>query len=242
MGSGGEDDFGRLYDLVAEMEDIRDLLGGITAIAAAAVTRSVGSQVECAVTLHRRKRPATIAGSDDEAMLLDGQEQELGDGPCTEALQTGEPEVLEGSSETRWPAFRRELAATSFNSVLGVPLDLGTDASAALNFFSTDTGVFTEEVAKDVQQFTQVAAQALRLGLRIAGAELKAEDLAAAMNYRTAIDMARGIIMAQNRCSGDEAFTILRDASSARNEKLHDVARAVVSGLAGSDAVTYFEP
>ena len=233
--------FEQLHRLVAEMDDIRGLLDGITDIAAAAMTSTAGTPVECAVTLYRRRRPPTIAGSDDEAILLDGHEQRLADGPCTDALQSGETELLDPRFDARWPAFRKELEATSFDSVLGVPLDLGDEASAALNFFAAGDGVFTEEVSQDAQQFARIASRALRLGLRIAGAELKAEDLEAAMSHRTAIDMARGIIMAQNRCSGEEAFNLLRDASSTRNEKLYSVARAVVSGIDGSAADTYFE-
>jgi len=233
--------FEQLHDLVADMDDIRGLLEGITGIAAAAMTRTAGTPIECAVTLYRRRRPPTIAGSDDEAILLDGHEQRLADGPCTDALQSGEPSLLDAPSDARWPAFRKELQATGFDSVLGVPLDLGSEASAALNFFAAGAGVFTPEVSKDAGEFAQVAARALRLGLRIAGAELKAEDLEAAMSHRTAIDMARGIIMAQSRCSGDEAFNLLRDVSSTRNEKLYDVARSVVAGIDGSAASTFFE-
>ena len=235
------ENFELLHDLVAEMDDIRGLLDGVADMAAAAMTRAAGTKIECAVTLHQRKRPPTIAGSDDEAILLDGYEQRLGDGPCTEALQSGEPELLDTPSDARWPAFRRELAGTSFNSVLGVPLDLGDNASTALNFFATEAGVFTEEASRDARQFAVVAGRALRLGLTIPRAELKAEDLTAAMTHRTAIDMALGIIMAQNRCTAEEAFNILRGASSTRNEILHSVARAVVTGLGGAPAATHFQ-
>lgn len=242
MGDQEADDFQRLHNLVADMEDIKGLLDDVTDLAATAMTRTAGTKIECAVALHRRKRANTIAGSDEEAILLDGQEQRLGDGPCIEAIESGKPELLDSLTGKKWPAFRRELAGTSFESVLGVALDLGNDATAALNFFAADAGVFTDEVSKDAQQFAEVAARALRLGLRIAGAELKAEDLTAAMKHRTPIDMALGIIMAQNRCTAEEAFNILRDASSARNEKLHGVARAIVSGIAKAAPVTHFEP
>lgn len=224
------------------MDDIRSLLDEVTAVAAAAMTKAAGTKIECAVALHRRKRAVTISGSDDEAIVLDGQEQRLGDGPCIEAIESGEPELMDGPRGAKWPAFRRELAGTSFKGVLGVALDLGNDASAALDFFAAEAGVFTEEISTEAQQFAEVAGRALRLGLRIAAAELRAEDLAAAMKHRTAIDMAQGIIMAQNRCSAEEAFDILRNASSARNEKLHNVAHAVVSGISRVAPITHFEP
>jgi GAF domain-containing protein len=237
------DDFERLHDLVTGMEDIKGLLDGMTGLAAEALARTAGASVECAVTLHRRKRPATIAGSSDQAILLDGIEQRLGDGPCLHALRTGVPVLLgDVSSDTRWPELRRELAGKGFGSVLGVPLGLGENASAVLDFFAAGSGAFTEEAINDAERFADVASRALRLALRIAAAELRADDLTAALDHRTTIDMARGIIMAQNRCTGEEAFEMLRRASSARNQKLHEIAWEIVAAVAGAPGATYFEP
>lgn len=233
----------RLQELVAGMDDIKDLLDGMTGLAAAALTKLTGVRIECSVTLHRRKRPATIAGSSDQAILLDGIEQRIGDGPCLQALQTGNPVLLNNvSTETRWPAFRRELEDKDFSSVLGIPLMLGNNSSAALALFAAKAGAFTPETIKNTELFGEVAARALRVGLRIAAAELQADDLTAALDHRTAIDMARGIIMAQNRCTGEEAFNILRSASNARNQKLHDTALTVVSSIAETPGAAYFEP
>ncbi|WP_458779785.1 hypothetical protein [Arthrobacter sp. D3-16] len=55
------DDFERLHELVADMEDVKSLLNGMTGLAAVGLSRTAGAAIECAVTLHRPKRPATIA-------------------------------------------------------------------------------------------------------------------------------------------------------------------------------------
>jgi AmiR/NasT family two-component response regulator len=55
------------------------------------------------------------------------------------------------------------------------------------------------------------------------------------------IDVAVGIIMAQNRCSQAEAFELLKSASSARNVKLHVVASGVVESLGQGPTRTHFE-
>jgi AmiR/NasT family two-component response regulator len=57
---------------------------------------------------------------------------------------------------------------------------------------------------------------------------VRAAEPEATLETRTAIDVAVGIIMAQNRCSQDEAFELLKAASGACNVKLHVVAAAVV--------------
>jgi AmiR/NasT family two-component response regulator len=54
------------------------------------------------------------------------------------------------------------------------------------------------------------------------------------MKSRTVIDMAIGVVMAQNRCRPDEAFTLLRKASNARNTKLREVASSIIAAIAGT--------
>ncbi|MFP5367150.1 MAG: GAF domain-containing protein, partial [Actinomycetes bacterium] len=156
--------------------------------AASGMTLKAGLRVECAVTRHRQKRPITAAGSDDEAVLLDSQGQRAG-GPGFAALRTGEPKVVNSPAEIRWSAFGNELADSSFGSVLAVPLDLGPSAAATMNLFSVQPGAFTQETTRDARQCADMAARALRMGLRIAEAELKASDLSAAMTHRTVINM-----------------------------------------------------
>ena len=53
------------------------------------------------------------------------------------------------------------------------------------------------------------------------------------MASRRVIDQAIGVIMAQNRCTGDEAFEVLRRASQHRNVKLRQIAADVVTSVSG---------
>lgn len=68
-------------------------------------------------------------------------------------------------------------------------------------------------------------------GLRLAHLREAKEDLESAMKSRTAIDIAVGVIMAQDRCSQEDAMTILRKASNSRNAKLRDVAAGVIASV-----------
>lgn len=244
MNTGDQsEDFEQLHALITCSEDIKGFLDGMTGFAAAMMTRSAGARIECAVTLHRRKRSASIAGSSDDAILLDGIEQRLGQGPCEEALRTGAPVLLgDVSTDPRWPEYRESLVAAGCRSVLGMPLELGPDAAAVLDFFAPATGLFTGDVIADAEVFAVMAGQALRLALRIATADQLAENLRAAMGSRTAIDLACGIIMAQNRCTQDQAFEILRRSSSTRNQKIHALAEEIISGFSGTpESATHFE-
>ncbi len=76
-----------------------------------------------------------------------------------------------------------------------------------------------------------MAGSTLRLAIRIESVEQLNADLKTAMATRTVIDAACGVIMAQNRCTHDQAFELLAKASSHRNQKLHDVAADIIAHL-----------
>jgi AmiR/NasT family two-component response regulator len=47
--------------------------------------------------------------------------------------------------------------------------------------------------------------------------------------------------MAQNRCSQDEAMTILTNASKASDKRLQDLAKEIVTHLSGETPATFFQ-
>ena len=92
------------------------------------------------------------------------------------------------------------------------------------------------------EAFAEHGAVSLRLALRIAHLKHARDDLTSAMQYRTAIDNAVGIVMAQNRCSRESAFRIIAETSSHRNIKIHDVAAAIVASISGEQNIdAHFE-
>jgi GAF domain-containing protein len=221
-----------LHGLVTGSTDIQSILNGVTRFAADGMTKAAGEKIDCALTLRRRKRTATVAGSSEKAVRLDHIEQSLAQGPCLDALDVGHPVLLaDVFTDTSWPEYGRALAAEGCQSALGVPMGLGETSQAALNFFAATPGLFTDAVINEAAAFAQVAGSTLRLAIRIETAEQLNADLKTAMATRTVIDSACGVIMAQNRCSHDQAFEMLAKASSHRNQKLYDVAADIIARL-----------
>ena len=68
-----------------------------------------------------------------------------------------------------------------------------------------------------------------------------ARDLRAAMESRTVIDLAVGILMGRNRCGQEEAVEILKRASNHRNVKLRDLAAELVASVSTAPSTTSFE-
>lgn len=227
-----------LHDLVTGTAEFKEILEGVTRFASKAMSHVSGATIDCALTLRRHKRSATVAGSSSKAVRLDQIEQSLGQGPCVEALNVGHPVLLaDVATDQSWPVYSRVLAGQGCRSALGVPMDLGETSEAVLNFFAPATGLFTEEAIGEAAAFADVAGSTLRLAIRIETVEQLNTDLKNAMVSRRVIDTACGMIMAQNRCSHDEAFKMLGQASSHRNQKLHDVAAEIIAQLSGTSEV-----
>jgi GAF domain-containing protein len=231
-----------LQDLIIGAGSVADFLGGLSIIAASSLSRAGGTTVECGVTLQRNKKTRTVGGSTERAVHLDRIEQQVGEGPCIDALKLNAPVLLaDVRTEPRWPVYRERLFEEGVLSALGVPLELSDDATAALNFFASTTGVFTEATINEAVKFSRVARNAVLLAVRVGTAEGAADDLSAAMVSRTAINLACGIVMGQNRCGQNEAMSILVKVSSHRNQKLGVVAEEIVRKVSGEEPVTYFD-
>lgn len=232
----------QLQSILVSAENAVGFLSGLSGLAAAAVSEAAGHEIDCAVTIKVHRKPTTAAGSSERAMELDQLQQAIGDGPCIKALRDMSPVIINDvSTDLRFPELNRRFAEKGVYSSLGVPLEINGEASAALNFFASKPAAFTPNVYDKAVGFAAAAHNTLQLSVRIGTAERRAEDLEAALQSRTAINLACGVIMAQNRCTQAEAMQILTKVSSNRNRKLREVATELIDGLSGGGIQTHFE-
>ena len=108
---------------------------------------------------------------------------------------------------------------------LSLPFHLQGEAQAALNLYSDVPHKFDDDAAARARGYTREISQALRLAVRFSLHSDSATNLRATLESRTIIDIAIGVVMAQNRCSQETAVRILTDASSNSNVKLRDIAK-----------------
>jgi GAF domain-containing protein len=164
------------------------------------------------------------------------------DGPCLSACRTRSAVlVADTRTDSRWPELLGELAGHGIRSVLAVPFDLRDGGQAALNLYSGRPRAFGPAAVEDVQELTARTSLALRVAVRLGKkADLEA-NLRATLDSRTTIDLAVGIIMAQNRCSQEEAVKMIHNASSARNLKMREIAARIVARVGAHPADTHFE-
>ncbi|MDT0168854.1 GAF and ANTAR domain-containing protein [Pseudarthrobacter sp. BRE9] len=233
----------RLQDMVLETSDAEEFFQEL-AVFSASLLSPPESKVHCNVTVARRKKPVTVACSDARARAMDELQYAFGDGPCLTAMRTGMTiYVPDVSREHRWPEYIQAVSKKGVQSILGVPLRLEGESTAALNIYSSRPhGITGGDIAR-AELFGKQSAKTLRLELRLTQLQEANDNLEAAMKNRTVIDIAIGVIMAQNRCSQDAAITILRRASGSRNIKLRDVAAGVIESVSPHAAAlrTHFD-
>jgi GAF domain-containing protein len=194
------------------------------------------------VTLLRERRAGTVASSSARARFMDEIQYNFGDGPClTASREQRTISIPDLRREKHWPEYARAVLEHGMRAVLAVPFDLAGEARAALNLYSSREGYYTAHEIELAEGFAAQTSQALRLVVRFAVRSDTASQLKSAMESRTTIDLAVGIIMGQNRCSQGEAVQILKSASSSRNIKLRDVAAALVGSVSQEVPSTHFD-
>ncbi|WP_323960615.1 ANTAR domain-containing protein [Arthrobacter sp. JZ12] len=231
-----------LQDLVLESTEFGEFLNGFVNVAARELSEHTGRTIYSAVTLLRPKHAGTVASSSEEAQNMDEIQYGFDDGPCLRAAR-GHTTVLvqDFEAEHRFGNYTKAVIAHGIRSALGVPIIVEGAVDAGLDLYCREPGVFDPATIAEAEKFAVQASRSLRLAVRISALEELSNHLSAAMENRTTIDLAVGIIMGQNRCSQETAVNILKAASSARNIKLHAVAAAVVASVGETEPATHFQ-
>ena len=225
-------------DLLLGAEELQPYLSELAVLA---VTLLGASQVlGCSILIDRPRRTRAEAHSDARTARM-AKAVFAPEGPGAVGLSGGESVVVTDAwNERRWHGFPGAAAAEGIRSFASVPLSLEGTARGALCAFSPRPHLFQPRVLRLVERTAAEASRTLRLALRIDNHMNRAHNLQAALESRTVVDIAVGIIMAQNTCSQEAAVEILRSVSNTRNIKIRTVAAGVVAAV--SDRVsTHFE-
>lgn len=230
-----------LLEVLSDNQDLADFLNDLAFTSAEHFSNE--KAVLCGIVQERDKRNAVVASSSDEAAKMDELQAGFDEGPCLESHRTETViKVPDVRYEKRWPKYMEAVRHTSVRSILSMPLTVHGTARGAMNFYSQHPGAFDDDDIALAARYAAQASQVIRIALRIASQSELAEDRRAAMESRTGIDLAVGIIMGQNRCSQQEAFKILQRASNQRNVKLSVLAQELVTSVGQSAPRTSFDP
>ncbi|WP_306839760.1 GAF and ANTAR domain-containing protein [Catenuloplanes nepalensis] len=218
--------FAQLARIKLGETDLDGVLGTIAGLA----RQAVPGADEVSVTLVRDRKAQTAASTGDLALYLDEVQYALGSGPCLHAAATAGAMVLSRiATETRWPQWTARASELGAGSSLSIGLPVQERTTGALNVYSTAPEAFDDSAVQVAESFAAYAAVALANAHLYDTTTTLAEQMRAAMEHRAVIEQAKGIIMAERRCTADEAFRILAGLSQDTNRKLRDVAAALVA-------------
>ncbi|MCL8251963.1 GAF and ANTAR domain-containing protein [Aeromicrobium fastidiosum] len=210
-----------LADMALELEQDRDPRSILERVShyARLVLDADDAGVMRIVTRQKVETPAATTERVDQAHQLQSQFDE---GPCLDAI-TGRATYVANdvANDPRWPRWGPAVVDIGILSAIGVRLATRERGYGSLNVYADRVHAFTPA---DVELAEVLAAHATTA---FAAAE-RAAGLETALESRTTIAQAQGILMQKFDIDADAAFDFLRRISQHENRRLHAVAEAIV--------------
>ncbi len=200
-------------------EDVPQTAAQIVAFAQQAVGTAYAG-----ITLNQRQGRFTSIGVTDPVVeQADRLQYEQREGPCVEVAR--EAHVLlspDVGHDPRWPHWGPSVRELGLVSVLSAQLRARGRRIGGLNLYGEAPRQFSGDDAAIAHMFAVHASVAL-------ASAIEEEQLHAALDTRTQIGQAQGILMERFGLDEDQAFAILRRYSQTTNTKLHLVARTLIA-------------
>jgi GAF domain-containing protein len=221
-----------ISELALLLVDDGDLAGTLQRVADLAA-RTIPDCDSAGLTLVEHNRPSTAAATDRRTLTVDEAQYAAGDGPCLQAYRTGTVQrVASGTAKVRFPAFAAAAEKAGIHSFLAAPLLVRGEGIGSLNLYSTADHGFAEVDEAVVLLFAAQGSVAVANGRLYHRATAMSRQLEEAMESRSVIEQAKGVLMATKAIGADAAFDELRTASQHENRKLRDLAAEVVAAAA----------
>ena len=203
--------FASLAESLADIEGVTETIDQIVSFAVQEIGTTYGG-----ITLVKSGGRAfdTVGATHQSVIEADRIQYELREGPCVDAA--AESKIVVSSyieTDERWPDWGPKASALGFNSVLSAELHARGRRIGALNLYGTSEATFTPE---DIA----LAALFARQGALALGYARSEEGLREALETRTVIGQAQGLLMERFDIDADRAFATIRRYSQHHNLKL----------------------
>lgn len=193
---------------------------------AAQITHLAMDSLACdlaGITVIRSKgRTESLGAPDPTVRQADNLQRSLGEGPSAIAISDGDTVCAEDlATEPDWPAWGPQASGLGLASVLAVRLRRPEGTLGRLNLYAASRRHHTPGDLTAAQSFARHAAATLATVLTLT-------DLRAAVDGRTHIGQAQGILMERHHLNAEQAFSVLRRYSQDHNVKLRVVAQHLI--------------
>jgi len=170
-----------------------------------------------------------VAASDEPGRMLEALQEQFGEGPCVDAF-LGDAPVLgdDLDADPRWPSVGPLAAAHGVRAVLGVPIDLREGPVGTLNVYAAQPHRWDDGDVAAIQAYSRVIASLLRSAVQAHVSGKAATQLQRALDHRSLIEQAKGVLMERRGLDQQAAFELLRSKARSTRRRLDEVAREVV--------------
>ena len=173
-----------------------------------------------------------LASSDATAARIEDLQSALGEGPCSDACESGrsvrEPD-LAAPRGARWIAFTPAALAAGVAAVFAFPLRIGAVRLGALTLYRSRAGDLSGDQHVDAQKMADVVAHAVLAIQAQARPGTLSPELEPLAGYRAVVHQASGMVSVQLGVGVGEALVRLRAHAYGSGRELADVAADVVT-------------
>lgn len=213
---------------LAQVLQTQRTLGAALANIGEVATTSVPRCNAASVALSISGRPATASATARIALELDLVQYDLHDGPCLTSFRTMDRlrvdmvELDEG-----FPHFAAAARKHGITGVLSTPALWGDELVATLNLYSR-TGPFDETAAGVAAMLATQVTIAVSRSPEFAAAREVVEQAQRDVDDQADINVATGVLMANQSCSPDQAAGLLRHAAAEDERTILEIAHRII--------------
>jgi len=176
-------------------------------------------------------QPGAVS-SDALTQALEEQQFSFGEGPCVDAFAQCRPVLvpdLGSDRPERWLAYAPAALEKGVRAVFAFPLQIGAARLGVLDVYRDSPGVLSAAALRQALSFAEIALWILLDGQSDASIGRPVEGLESAVESRSELFQAQGMVMIQLGVSLAEAMARLRAHAFIEDRRLGEVARDVVA-------------
>jgi signal transduction protein with GAF and PtsI domain len=171
------------------------------------------------------------AASDQQAEQLEQAQEELAQGPCTDAFWQRAPVPVRDVTGEGAQEIAAVLLGASFRAALSVPVELAGGPIGTLDAYARGERAWNESEVSALQACAGVVANLLGHAVAAFTQGRLARQLQLALEHRMVIEQAKGVLMAHELLDAAAAFERLRSVARSGRRTVAEVAREVLAGV-----------
>jgi transcriptional regulator with GAF, ATPase, and Fis domain len=205
--------------------DITDILAGMLQHCLAAM----GAEAAAILVVQGSGQLDLLSSTSHAASQIEIYQAQTKEGPCVDCLRAAAPVVAHGESElvARWAALGPAMVASGYLGVHAQPLLWHGRALGGLNLFFDHADRLSDDAGALAQAFGDITTLALVQTQQPSDRELSAH-ITEALDARTLIEHAKGVLMQTRALDPGEAYTTLRSEAAEQGLTVTEMARSLV--------------